>query len=709
MSKLSTVGTLSGATDLLRVYYAAFGEVFCRSCDIPLRTTSLSDIQERIFQTYEQKKVTIVAPLIEKRKGAFEKEIEKFRNLGFSKLRVNSELFHLQDDTQIKIDAKKLNTIEVLIDKIEVSALKKQRLERALHNAYEYGKGLIKIEDESERFVVFNTSASCPQCGESAPRLDPRYFSHSASFGQCTQCEGTGSAVADMPADLFQCPSCKGGRLSQTRPLVRVAATSFEDLHVISLKEVHDFVEKALVPLGATDRAKQKVVSELERLLKTAVQLGLGHLTLNREGSSLSPGDLQRLRLASLLSNDLRGALYVFDEPCQGLTAVEVDFLCKQLMQLKGRGASIVVVEHHPDFLRQCDVVYLMGPGAGVYGGQIVGVFSGEKFAKQQTAATGEHPRVSYQPTLKSKSSSGILFQDIAVRKLKKKSLSLSSGALNILRGPAGSGKNSFLELCLLPALQVFSEGNKNSSSSAVKLSFCRASIFGDATVEVIQDVRPATLARSSRRTVASALEILEPMRKLFAMLPQSQILGLTPSHFSWHSALGRCSSCEGRGFIELPHRYGPPVKMDCESCLGARLSPRSLQPRYRGLHFADIIGMQIQRAHQFFEAAPKIRACLERAVRFGLGYVGLGQSLDELSGGEIQRLTLTMELKRSNLEGAWFVLVHPGTGLHTPDIHILGTLLRNMIDQGASVVMIENREEFLTFADVVFDFDEIT
>lgn len=692
-SYLSTVGTISGLTDLFRVYFAAFGDVYCRSCSIPLRAISFIQLTEKVFSEYENKKIIIIAPIVEKRKGAFEKEIEKFRKLGFSKVRVNGELFDLQDeDLEIRIDAKKLNTIEVLIDKIQASKEKRARIERALGQAVEYGKGVVIIEDEKGIREKYNTKAACPQCGESAPNLDPRYFSHS-SQGQCPTCSGSGGQFEEKPSDLYPCKTCHGTRLSPKRPIVRVEHETFEHLHSEKLDRVLRFVDLHIVPHAKGDKAKERVLDELHRMLKTLCRLGLTHLTLNRSGDSLSPGDLQRIRLASMLANKLNGALYVLDEPCQGLTQEEVRSLVTVLKEVSQK-STVVVVEHHPEFLRHCDPVFVMGPGAGAHGGHVTEVTTGKELF-EDLALEQKNLKIDKNGYKRD----SLKFSKVNVRTLQIKDFEVFQQSINIVRGASGTGKSSFFDLCLAPALEQYMNDEK-----IKKFEHGSVSVQGEISVTSITHVHPGSLTRSSRRSVASALEVLDPMRQIFAKLPTSQVMGLTPCHFSWNSKPGRCSTCEGRGYIELAQRFGPPVRMECEVCLGAKLNSRSLTPRYKGYNFADLMALTVDEVQNIFENVPPIQKHLKRAVQFGLGYVGLGQGMDSLSGGEMQRLMLTMELKRVNLTGSWFLLVHPGTGLHAPDIQILGELMGIMVERGATFVLIENREEFLKYASNVLD-----
>ncbi|WGL61453.1 hypothetical protein QEJ31_07605 [Pigmentibacter sp. JX0631] len=730
--KLSTVGTIIGVTDLFRVYFAAFGDVFCHNCDIPLKSISFPELINKIFTDFLNKKIYFIAPICEKRKGSFTKEIENFKDLGYSKLRINGEMYDLQEEQKkFKIDAKKLNTIDVVIDFVNISIEKKLRIERSIYQALEHGKGILKIEYLEEQYK-FNTKSSCPQCGESAPKLDPRYFSHS-SLGKCKNCEGEGSEKIGLPSDIFPCKVCQGSRLDSNIPIVRICNTTFMELHRKSFPELFLFVSTQLKENAGNDKAKLKVYLEIQRLLKSMHLLTLDHLVLNRSGNSLSPGDLQRLRLASMISNRLKGVLYAIDEPCQGLTAEEVKRLVFVLQELVKDGASIISVEHHPVFLSFCEKIFLMGPGAGVHGGQVVSKATApegladtslshnyeknlSKFLLQEQGtelllrkSKGRilNQNVDNSSINSSIENSSIHFSEIAVRNLSLNKILIKQGIINIIRGKSGSGKTSFTQLCLIPYLLSLGKINLEGddfSDIPYKL-FCKVKDEGDILVNIVSYVKPGSITRSSKRSVASALDVIKPIRDLFTKIPASQIMGLTESHFSWNSKLGKCEYCEGKGYKELPQRYSEPVRIECENCLGAKLNPRSLLPRFKGLNLADIMNLSLDQALNIFENHKLISSRIFKACQFGLGYVRLGQGMETLSGGEVQRLNLTLHLKRSNLHGAWFILTHPSTGLHAPDIEILGNLMKVMTSKGASFVLIENREEFLPFSQHIVEF----
>ena len=705
-SKVSTVGTISGISDLFRVYYAAFGDIFCRNCDIPLRATNIESLENKILSDFHQKKLYFIALLVEKRKGAFAKEIEKFRELGFSKLRVNGEVYDLQNENDtFKIDAKKLNTVEIIIDYIQINKDKISRIKRAILQAIEYGKGILKIEftQNGELMVFkFNTTSSCPQCGESSPKMDPRYFSHS-SLGQCLTCEGTGSIGEDLPNDLFPCMACDGTRLTKDKPIVRVLGETYEMIQKSTLTKLISFVEQLKFSNINNNIAKNKVVDEIFRLIKTLIKLNLGHFILNRSGSSLAPGDLQRLRLSSMISNNLTGAMYIADEPCQGLTHQEVLNLGGVFQELIKSQSSVLSVEHHPTFLNLCDYVYVMGPGAGIHGGNIVSFSTGKNFSSEdrkhslkKSTAASNHPSIIF---------SNIKFRNLALDKLK-----IYQGSINILRGKSGVGKTSFVDMCLYPALlKLGAKDPDNEIQIHFSLDkFCQFETSEGLESNIVTYVKPGSMNRTSRRIVASALEVLQPLRLIFSQLPMSQVMGLSESHFSWNSKLGRCDNCEGRGYVEIPQKYAQPVRVECEVCLGSKFNSRTLVPRFKGYNFADLMNLTLEQAASILSQQKQIVTKLNRACQFGLGYVLLGQGMDSLSGGELQRLTLTLHLKRANLTGVWFILVHPSTGLHKPDIEILGKLMHEMSQKGATFIAIENREEFLSFSQNTINFEEL-
>lgn len=689
--QLSTVGTLLGASDLLRVYFAAFGTRFCRNCDIPLQAEPMPEILRQVLRRFGGRTVTVVALIAERRKGAFGDEIERFRRLGFSRLRVNGEIFDLQDESQsIRVDQRKLNTVEVLIDRLKIQPERQGRLERAVGEALTHGKGMVIIEADNET-VRFNSRSACPLCGESAQQLDPRHFSHS-SLGRCPNCEGVGAADPESSPDIQPCPTCKGSRLDPGRPTVRVCGQTYEQLHTLNLQDLQRFLTTEVTEDAGTDRARERVAGEAIRLVAAATRVGLAHLTLNRGGRTLVPGDLQRLRLATVTANRLRGAVYVIDEPCQGLSGAEVSQLVEVLRELVRGGASVLAVEHHPAFLNACDEVFVMGPGAGRAGGRIVAHYglSGEPIPGWGTSSPVPIPSATRRthPV-------GLEFGRVMVRSRKLPAVYVPQGAITILRGASGCGKLSFLELCLMPELERLRAGSKSASA-------CDVTMVGKCRVDGVVEIRPGSLTRSSRRTVASALAILPHLRSIFAQLPQSQILGLSDANFSWHSKQGACELCSGKGYVEYEQRYGPPVQVECEKCLGARLQVRSLIPRFKGYNFAEFMQLTVEEALNILSNVRAIAQRLRPSVDFGLGYVRLGQSMDSLSGGELQRMVLTLELRRQNLEGMWFLLVHPSTGLHSPDIEVLGRLMRQLVQRGATFVAIENREEFLPHTDHV-------
>lgn len=677
--KLSTVGTLLGASDLLRVYYSAFGEIHCRNCHISLKPLSSEEMCKRLLELKTSSICKILSPIVEKRKGAFREEIEKLRIQGYSKLRVNGKEIRT-DESDLVLDHKKLNSISVVVDQLRIEPTKKYRLQRAVDEALRLSGGVVKVESEDIGSISFNASASCPICGEWAPKLDPRHFSHS-SLGQCKICQGQGTTHPTLSSDLDPCPSCKGGRLDSHLPSVKLFNYGYASLHTKPISEMTQWLEQAYRDaLG--NKSKEKVVFELKRLIDSIMSLGLGHLNLGREGWTLSPGDLQRIRLCSIISNPLAGALYVLDEPCQGLTIHEVENLVMVIKKNLRMGSTILAVEHHPHFIKSADCIIEMGPGAGRDGGNIISI----KSRKNKNLITKSDNLSLLQESHKFKNF--IKFFPFEMRSVGFQNIDIAFNKINLIRGPSGSGKTTFVEHKLLPLL----ENLKNTK----EIDYLTGKIIGNLNVDNIIDAKPASITRSSRRSVASVMDALPQLRKVYAALPISQTLGLTESHFSFQSKAGRCSKCQGKGYLELQYKYGPPIEIICDECNGARLNHRSLIPRFKGYSFHEILNIQISDLLSIFGSFKRILNKFNKVIEFGLGYLSLGQTLNTLSGGEIQRLILVSHMNTSHLAGNWFILWHPGTGLHTPDIKTLIQIMDLMVEQGATFVVVENREEFI-------------
>lgn len=710
--RLSTVGTISGTADLLRVYFAAFGEIFCRNCEVPLAALSFPEILVRIKEHYLGKKLSIFSPIAKKRKGSFADELERFKRFGFSRVRLNGQLVRLDGNSDdLRLDARKLNTVELLIDSFQLREERLPRLERAVLQAADLAS-VVLVEDEGCAREAFNLSSACPSCGESAPELDPRHFSHS-SLGQCTQCAGTGVVEREGVGSEEACPACQGSRLSAELPRVKIAKHEFRSLISSSISACLKFAQNIHRSLQREkDLARFKVIDELVRLFQVQERLGLGHLQLTRSGSSLSPGDLQRLRLSSLFANRLAGAMYVLDEPCQGLTQHEAKELARFLREFVDGvgGNSVLVVEHHPEFLKRADQVFVMGPGAGRWGGEIVRCVSADQYDPEFEFEQHEQmkTRGSAGRFLEKESDahgdahpSGVLSLQFGnFRNLTGRKIEFHVGEVHLLRGPSGAGKSSVIEHGLVPLLELLQK--ESVARRKLQTSYVKGSVRGELRVDGIQLVRPGSLQRSSRRFIAAALGILPLLRERFAALSASQVLGLQPSDFSWSSKQGQCPECSGRGYIEHEQRYAPPLRLQCESCEGVRLKSQSLLPRLRGKNLAEVLEMSLDEAHDFFANDRQILLRIADCLDFGLGYVSLNQVMESLSGGEMQRLILTMELRRQKVSGHWYILHHPGTGLHLPDIRVLGRLLRNLVQRGGTLVLIENREEFVEFADRV-------
>jgi excinuclease ABC subunit A len=720
VGELSTVGTVLGVSDILRVFFATLGVYSCKTCDIPLQRHSASQMADAIFTKFKNKTIELRIPLALKRKGGFEKEMQRCVTAGYALFHINGLPVNAFDKLPI-LDAKKLNTIEVITDRLTVSHdhftdpnetldsnLSRNTIVNCIEHMQQWGKDSLIVysqdaQDHMTQKEFFSLNAVCPQCQKSIETYDARYFSHTTHVGKCEECGGMGGFHQSI--DMYPCGTCRGSRLTPSLTKVLWQQLSWFDIQTQNLSEIHQLlVAKKKI---YTDPYLQKLLQECIQILAYACQLGLSYLSLNRSNRGLSPGELQRLRIAKVAATTLQGALYIFDEPCQGLTDAEVG----QVMQVL-RGlvidyeATVLCVEHHTQCIDTADFVLEMGPGAGKYGGLVTQ-------AKQAPFVFhhGETPVIVKNPV--AKTANQITFTIHAPnRGLHNKQFFLQETGFHIWQGASGTGKKTALLHGVVPwlysQLPVAEQKKFTEDFGELPPVLPGFHMEGVTGVKKLFFVTPGAITKNSTRNIAGLLDINTEIRKFYALLPESKVLGLTERNFAHRftrTGLGYCPRCEGKGSLEIVHRYTGSVKRTCPLCNGTKFNSQSLIPKYKGLSIVDALNLEIQEFVPLFENLPRIVKPLELLLQFDLGYLTLNTPLSHLSGGEVQRLLLTQELHTKHLEQSWFVLVHPSTGLHTPDLYNLGSVLQNLQKKGATILIVENRNEFLPYANGVCHF----
>ncbi|MDX8399472.1 MAG: excinuclease ABC subunit UvrA [Gallionellaceae bacterium] len=497
------------------------------------------------------------------------------------------------------------------------------------------------------------------------------------------------------------CPDCKGTRLRLEARHVRVADHTIFQLSALPLKHALTFF-KEVVLTGNKQAIAEKIVHEIANRLAFLNNVGLDYLSLERSAETLSGGESQRIRLASQIGSGLTGVMYVLDEPSIGLHQRDNDRLLGTLKRLRDMGNSVIVVEHDEDAILNADYVIDMGPGAGEHGGEIVAEGTPTEVCANPKSLTGDYitgrrsieaPKTHRKPDpereLRIVGASGNNLKDVT--------LVLPVGLLTCVAGVSGSGKSTLINDTLYPAVAKHLYGSNAEPAPYVKISGLE---FFDKVINVDQ----SPIGRTPRSNPATYTGLFTPIRDLFSGVPTARERGYGPGRFSFNVKGGRCESCQGDGVIKVEMHFLPDVYVPCDVCHGHRYNRETLEVQYKGKNIHQVLKMTVEQAHEFFSAVPVIARKLKTLLDVGLGYITLGQSATTLSGGEAQRVKLSLELSKRDTGRTLYILDEPTTGLHFHDIALLLKVINTLRDQGNTVVVIEHNLDVIKTSDWVID-----
>nr|WP_242524157.1 excinuclease ABC subunit UvrA [Methylacidiphilum caldifontis] len=501
------------------------------------------------------------------------------------------------------------------------------------------------------------------------------------------------------------CRVCQGQRLNPEILSVTIEIEGWPAFNISQamLLTAFDSLDwaKSLYSLHKEDKGAREILSGLITRLENLVELGVGYLELNRQSSTLSGGESQRVRLASLLSGELTGLLYVLDEPSIGLHPRDTAKLIKMIKKLKELGNTILVVEHDEYTIREADFIVELGPGAGTKGGELIYTGPFEELLKSKKSLTGAYLRgelsIPVPPKRRKPRAKWIRLYGVKEHNLKNIDVSIPVGLFCCVTGVSGSGKSTLVNDVLAKIFLKHLQDPKIEPGSFDRVE-------GLSLIKKIVVIDQSPIARSMRSNPASYSGVLTLIRELFAKLPKSKILGFSATRFSFNVPGGRCERCKGEGVIEVEMAFLSPVYVVCEACQGKRFNRETLEVTYRGKNIADILDMTIEEGCAFFRNIPELFEKLELMANVGLGYLKLGQPFSTLSGGEAQRIKLAVELLKGSEGKTLYILDEPTTGLHFADIDLLLRLLHNLVDRGNTVVVIEHNLEVIKSADYVID-----
>ncbi len=510
------------------------------------------------------------------------------------------------------------------------------------------------------------------------------------------------------------CPDCHGARLRPESRAVTVAGKSIVEVMAMPVHEALAFFRTLAESRRASEPGEdpmKDVLKEIVKRLGFLNDVGLDYLTLDRASSSLSGGEMQRIRLASQIGSGLVGVLYVLDEPTIGLHPRDNEKLIAMLRELRDRGNTVVVVEHDGEMMRTADYIVDLGPGAGREGGHVMyqGDYAGLLKAKTLTAdyltgrkaivpdAKGDLPRQEPGTRRPAPSAKFITISGCTEHNLKNISVKIPLGTFTVVTGVSGSGKSTLIDETLKRELL-----RRLYHAKAVPGKFKK--LTGIEHIDKVIEIDQSPIGRTPRSNPATYVGFFSDIRDLFAQTEGAKARGYGPGRFSFNVKGGRCETCGGDGVRKLEMNFLPDVYVTCEQCGGKRFNKETLEVKYGGKTIADVLEMTVAEAYEFFGKVPKLAAKLKTLVDVGLGYLGLGQSATTLSGGEAQRIKLATELSRRSTGRTLYLLDEPTTGLHFDDIAKLMKLLLQLRASGNTVVVIEHNVDVMRSADWIID-----
>ncbi len=819
----STVGTITEIHDYLRVLYASIGKQHCSNCGRKVGKQSAQQIADELGKQPEGTKLTLLAPLVENRKGEHREILEDARKRGFARARIDGVVKALDED--IELDKKKKHDIALVVDRLVVKNVEggDRRLIDSVETALREGKGVLHAltslpkadkskAPEHEIQSIYSEHLSCPVCSISFPELQPSSFSFNNPLGMCQECNGLGArpemdpelvipdttktvrngAVEpwnhalergggwtfrmieslsnsfkvpldkpwrDLSAELKKlilygsgddtmsikwseggrtgtyktsfegvipmlmrrfkettsesmrkhylryfsdkpCSACNGERLRPESRSVLIEEKSIVAVSRMTIDNAGKFLDE--MDLKGNDKTiATELLKEIGNRLRFLLDVGLGYLTLDRPGPTLSGGESQRIRLASQMGSELTGVIYILDEPSIGLHQRDNARLLATLKRLRDLGNSVIVVEHDQETMEEADWLVDFGPGAGILGGEVVSSGTPRQVMADPKSITGGYlsgKRKIEIPQLRRRGNGQkLVLKGAAANNLKGVDVEFPLGCLISVTGVSGAGKSTLINRILYPALSRALYGSRDTPGTYKALA-------GIEHLDKVIEIDQKPIGRTPRSNPATYTKVFDSIRDVFARTPEARAYGYEPGRFSFNVKGGRCEACEGDGMKVVEMHFLADVYVPCEVCHGKRFNDATLRVRFKDKNIAEVLDLSVREGLELFSVHKEIVRILKTLDDVGLGYIKLGQPSPTLSGGEAQRIKLSRELARTDTGRTLYVLDEPTTGLHFEDIRRLLVVLNRLVEAGNTVLVIEHNLDVIKCADHVID-----
>ena len=740
----STVGTVTEVYDFLRLLFARAADAYSYASGEKMVQYTDDQIIDLILKDYTGQKVLVLAPMVNNRKGHYKELFDTIRRKGYLHVRVDGEVQEITPG--MKLDRYKNHTIEVVVDRLKLKGENEEDLKRlraTVDKAMTQGDGVMAISIANSQLPIryFSRHLMCPTTGMSYAEPAPHTFSFNSPQGWCPTCRGLGKVKSGLetresdngeldnilrdddnwytrmleyvqqPEDekeekeevWCECPICKGQRLNREALSFRIAEKNIAELSAMDITDLRAWLMNVPAKLSNKQRAiAEPIIKEITSRLGFMLSVGLSYLSLSRSSDSLSGGENQRIRLATQVGSKLVNVLYILDEPSIGLHQRDNQRLIDSLKQLRDMGNSVIVVEHDEDMMRQADYIVDIGPKAGRLGGHIVFEGTPAELLKADTLTAkylrGELSAALIGEEAKDEEAKGeITLRGCSGNNLKGVDVSFPLGKMIAVTGVSGSGKSTLVNQTLYPILSQY-------FYRSLRKPLAYDNIEGLEHIDKVIAVDQSPIGRTPRSNPATYTGVFTDIRNLFAQLPESKIRSWKAGRFSFNNSGGRCEECSGNGYKTIQMNFLPNVYVPCEVCGGQRYNRETLEARFKGKSIADVLDMTINQAVEFFESQPYILKKIKTLQDVGLGYIKLGQSSTTLSGGESQRVKLATELARPSTGRTLYILDEPTTGLHFEDVRVLMGVLRQLVDKGNTVIIIEHNPDVIRSCDYLID-----